>query len=73
MMALKGQLLKVESYFLLFLQNIKFEAICNIITAIRNQATHTNKRLSASIPKQEYPAADDARPAAVGKLFLEQI
>lgn len=72
MMALKGQLLKVESYFLLFLQNIKFEAICNIITAIRNKP-RINKRLSASIPKQEYPAADDARPAAVGKLFLEQI
>jgi len=30
-------------------------------------------KLSASIPKQEYPAADDARPAAVGKLFSEQI
>jgi len=30
-------------------------------------------KLSPSIPKQEYPAADDARPAAVGKLFSEQI
>ena len=32
-----------------------------------------NEKLSASIPKQEYPAADDAKPAAVGKLFSEQI
>ncbi len=27
----------------------------------------------ALIPKQAYPAADEASPAAVGKLFVEQI
>ena len=52
------------------------DKISNLKPFVRYEQPHEikrNEKLSASIPKQEYPAADDAKPAAVGKLFSEQI
>ena len=33
----------------------------------------SNKSIHTHVPRQEQPAAEDASPAAVGKLFSEQI
>ena len=45
----------------------------NKYKAEENPEEQENKGISNVIPKQEYPAADDASPAAVGKLFTEQM
>ena len=37
------------------------------------QLRHISKGKQLPLPRQEIPAADDASPAAVGKLFFEQM